>query len=327
MGYYADLINEKKEKQNKVVKRGTFKSGNWWISQVTAWPNRIVYIAHAEYTSGPYKGEHLGTDSLDSLEKAESYVKRLNSKEEKDNSAESHLKGLIGKKFKRDTDLERAVSSSIYTEISDWSHPRMVVFDKYTDEKFYVTTEDNNQYGKDQEFWISKVQKANEKEEKDNATEADIRAMYSQIQELKKKGIKGENIDKFYAAVNYRAAAEEHRKKYKQTGQEAYRIAAEKADRQADQWIKEINRSIRNSKEKGYYAKLAEEMAAKKNALEPVQRAEQLAREGKQYKDIIETIKKEYNLPTDKATRAADQGKRNYELNPVNGEHKKPAKI
>ena len=85
MGYYADLIKEKKEKQNKVVKRGTFKSGNWWISQETAWPNRIVYSAHAEYTSGPYKGEHHGTDSLDSLEKAESYVKRLNSKEEKDN--------------------------------------------------------------------------------------------------------------------------------------------------------------------------------------------------------------------------------------------------
>ena len=85
MGYYADLINEKKEKQNKVVKRGTFKSGNWWISQETAWPNRIVYSAHAEYTSGPYKGEHHGTDSFDSLAKAESYVKRLNSKEEKDN--------------------------------------------------------------------------------------------------------------------------------------------------------------------------------------------------------------------------------------------------
>ena len=83
MGYYADLINEKKEKQNKVVKRGTFKSGNWWISQETAWPNKIVYSAHAEYTSGPYKGEHHGTDSFDSLAKAESYVKRLNSKEEK----------------------------------------------------------------------------------------------------------------------------------------------------------------------------------------------------------------------------------------------------
>ena len=105
----------------------------------------------------------------------------------------------------------------------------------------------------------------NEKEETENASEADIRAMYSQIQELKKKGIKGENIDKFYAAVNYRAAAEEHRKKYKQTGQEAYKIAAEKADRQADQWIKEINRSIRNEKEKGYYAKLAEEKQERKN--------------------------------------------------------------
>ena len=83
-----------------------------------------------------------------------------------------------------------------------------------------------------------------------------------------------------------------------------------------------------NSKEeKGYYAKLAEEKEAKRNALEPVKRAEQLAREGKQYAEIVEAIKKEYNLPTDKAARAADQGKRNYELNPVNGEHKKPAKL
>ncbi len=90
--------------------------------------------------------------------------------------------------------------------------------------------------------------------------------------------------------------------------------------------LEEFDR-FNNEKEEGYYAKLAEEKKAKRNALEPVQRAEQLAREGKQYKDIIETIKKEYNLPTDKATRAADQGKRNYELNPINGEHKKPAKF
>ena len=96
------------------------------------------------------------------------YADLIKQKQEKRNSAESHLKGLIGKKFKRDTDLERAVNGSIYTEISDWSHPRMVVFDKYTDEKYILTTEDNNKYGKDQEFWISKVQKANSKEERRN---------------------------------------------------------------------------------------------------------------------------------------------------------------
>lgn len=165
----------------------------------------------------------------------------------------------------------------------------------------------------------------NSKEEKDNASEEYIRKMYAEIQELKRKGVK--DIDKYYAAINQYKEAEEQMKRYKETGKSYYKTAADNLKREADQWMREIKASMHNEKEEGYYAKLAEEKKAKRNALEPVKRAEQLAREGKQYAEIIETLKKEYNLPADKAARAADQGKRNYELNPINGEHKKPARI
>lgn len=187
------------------------------------------------------------------------YEDLIKQKQEKRNSAESHLRGLIGKKFKRDTDLERAVNGSIYTEISDWSHPRMVVFDKYTDEKYILTTEDNNKYGKDQEFWISKVQKVNSQEEKDNASEEYIRKMYAEIQELKRKGVK--DIDKYYAAINQYKEAEEQMKRYKETGKSYYKTAADNLKREADQWMREIKATIHNEKEEkeeGYYAKLAE---------------------------------------------------------------------
>lgn len=152
-------------------------------------------------------------------------------------------------------------------------------------------------------------EKQNAKEEKDNASVQDrFRYKGCMITILKK----GENQYTFSVEQNGR-----------EEGSNKVYPSQDKAEAEAKREV-EINW---NEKEESYYAKLAEEKAAKKNALEPVQRAEQLAREGKQYKDIIETIKQEYNLPTDKATRAADQGKRNYELNPINGEHKKPAKI
>lgn len=151
----------------------------------------------------------------------------------------------------------------------------------------------------------------NEKEETENASEADIRAMYAQIQELKKKGIKGENIDKFYAAVNYREAAEQHRKKYKETGEIGYKWAAERADKQADQWVAEIKRSMRNEKEKGYYAKLIEE---KKNLTYDV---DKLAKQVKTWLDtgaysereIAEKLEKDYGMPKSTANHILEKGK------------------
>lgn len=152
-------------------------------------------------------------------------------------------------------------------------------------------------------------EKQNSKEEKDNASVQDrFRHKGCMITILKK----GENQ---YTFTIEQSGREE--------GTNATYPTQDKAESEAKREV-EANW---NEKEEGHYAKLSEEKKAKRNALEPVKRAEQLAREGKQYAEIIEAIKKEYNLPTDKATRAADQGKRNYELNPINGEHKKPAKI
>ena len=174
------------------------------------------------------------------------YADLIKQKQEKRNSAESHLKGLIGKKFKRDTDLERAVNSSIYTEISDWSHPRMVVFDKYTDEKYILTTEDNNQYGKDKEFWISKVQKANSKEEKDNE---------STVEKFDHYGSKIEIIKTDSGNFRYRVSK---KGKFKESMSVSTRSEAMRdAIKDAETWA--------NEKEEGYYAKLAEEKAERNN--------------------------------------------------------------
>ena len=261
MGYYADLIKEKKEKQNSIVKKGMFNKGTYTIDKTTGMFGRTVYIVHVHYEKGPSKDMTFGSDSFETLQDAQKYADRLNSKEEKEN----------GKVFETWDDVVRGLEQQGYEvdSINRSRYSKWVTCYKGGDEyevEFARLTYRDGETNYEMMGRISKVgPKRNEKEETENASEADIRAMYSQIQELKKKGIKGENIDKFYAAVNYRAAAEEHRKKYKQTGQEAYKIAAEKADRQADQWIKEINRSIRNEKEKGYYAKLAEEKASRKN--------------------------------------------------------------
>lgn len=202
MNYYEKIIQEKMN-STQVVEKGTIKGAEYFIEKVTEtvkYPRpfeQVRYIGKLKKDGRViiYTPRHENLDTckraLDKLvdenksmfnnSKGETnmgyYADLIKQKQEKRNSAESHLKGLIGKKFKRDTDLERAVNGSIYTEISDWSHPRMVVFDKYTDEKYILTTEDNNKYGKDQEFWISKVQKVNEKEEKDNADSAYVEAL------------------------------------------------------------------------------------------------------------------------------------------------------
>lgn len=261
MGYYADLIKEKKDKQNfrdplftKVVGVGTpddykakFKKGDKVKLKgsndegiIVEGPIKMRASLTPTYRIKLTDGKVVG--------RYEEELKK-NSKEEKDNDK------VVEKYTKDGAEIEIIKTDS-------GSYKAKVYKDGITKEIATVTTS-LSEAKHTAELYSKKMQ--NEKEETENASEADIRAMYSQIQELKKKGIKGENIDKFYAAVNYRAAAEEHRKKYKQTGQEGYRIAAEKADRQADQWIKEINRSIRNEKEKGYYAKLAEEKASRKN--------------------------------------------------------------
>ena len=265
MGYYADLIKEKKEKKNglgsrhgNVVKEFKYKGCDIAILRgYSSGP----YDGTSSYGADVYKGDlRLGLDDIFySQARAEADAKlavdmflrshKNNSKEEKDNASVQdkfrHKGCMITILKKGENQYTFTIEQNGREEGTNKVYPSQDKAEREAKREVEVN-------------W-------NEKEETENASEADIRAMYSQIQELKKKGIKGENIDKFYAAVNYRAAAEEHRKKYKQTGQEAYKIAAEKADRQADQWIKEINRSIRNEKEKGYYAKLAEEKQERKN--------------------------------------------------------------
>ena len=188
------------------------------------------------------------------------YEDLIKQKQEKRNSAESHLRGLIGKKFKRDTDLERAVNGSIYTEISDWSHPRMVVFDKYTDEKYILTTEDNNKYGKDQEFWISKVQKVNSQEEKDNEnfhylgkTFSVTSGNFHQVRQQVQKAY-WDKVKELEVKLRSAQGAEEQRiEKELREIREGYKETMEEFDR------------FNNSKEESYYAKLAEEKKNKQH--------------------------------------------------------------
>lgn len=198
--------------------------------------------------------------------------------QEKHNSAESHLKRLIGKRFKRDTDLERAVNGSIYTEISDWSHPRMIVFDKYSDEKFYVTTEDNHQYGKDQEFWISRVEKANSKEEKDNDSVED---------KFRHKGCLITIVKKSSGRYAFSITQNGHEEMSDQTYS-----TQDEAERGAKREVEEVWSSKDNSK--SYYQSIIE----KKNA-DP----EESMRKLQALKPIVEAFKRKGMTKHEVATR------------------------
>lgn len=100
----------------------------------------------------------------------------------------------------------------------------------------------------------------NSKKEKENFDMDYFRKMYDEIQELKRKGVKGANIDKYYAAINQYKEAEKYMKLYKETGKSYHKTSAESLKREADRWMKEVKESIHNnSKEQGYYAKLIAE--------------------------------------------------------------------
>lgn len=103
----------------------------------------------------------------------------------------------------------------------------------------------------------------NAKEEKDNGR---IEEMYREIQELKKKGLSSLDIDKYYGAINYRKTAEQYLAEYKKTKNTDYKYAAESQLRKAEQLEREYKKHLHNAdEEKGYYAKLAEEKASRKN--------------------------------------------------------------
>ena len=72
-----------------------------------------------------------------------------------------------------------------------------------------------------------------------------------------------------------------------------------------------------------YYEKIIQE---KKNRLEPVNRAQQLAHQGVSYSEMIDIIREEYHLSLEQARRAVDQGKRHYELTSF-GIKKQPIRI
>ena len=185
MSYYGKIavakLNEKEEKENGVSydlvkaiveegrKRGlTGSELNRWVAEkVRAFDNSKEEKENKMDVESIVKGlrkkelEKAGFDK-----KTIDYLSKNNTEDEKENGIDSHLRSLIGKKFKKDSDLERAVKQAISAKISDWNGSKMTVFDKQTDEKFILTTEDNNKYGAEQEFWISKVEKTNSKEEK-----------------------------------------------------------------------------------------------------------------------------------------------------------------
>ncbi len=109
-------------------------------------------------------------------------------------------------------------------------------------------------------------------------------------------------------------------KNYKTIGTKYLRTLDE-----AIRWGKEVaEKESRNSKDKeNYYEKIIQE---KKNRLEPVNRAQQLAHQGVSYSEMIDIIREEYHLTLDQAQRAVDQGKRHYELTSF-GIKKNPIKL
>ena len=294
MGYYADLINEKKEKQNKVVKRGTFKSGNWWISQETAWPNRIVYSAHAEYTSGPYKGEHHGTDSFDSLAKAESYVKRLNSKEEKDNADSAYIEAS--------QKAERIINRMLQSR------------DKKEAKRFLEKIGwETRTLGEDPADYARAIRKAvrnypeksaeilsNEKEEKDNENFHYLGKTFSvtsgNYKEVRKQ------IEQTYKD----AVSKLERKISSSTGSEKSKLEEElrKIKSGYKETLEEFDWGFGNEKEeeKGYYAKLVEE----KNA-NPYYIALSLIKDKHSVNDMVRELTSNYGVSKSEALHAIEK--------------------
>lgn len=142
--------------------------------------------------------------------------------------------------------------------------------------------------------------------------------MYREIQELKKKGLSSMDIDKYYAAINYRKTAEQYLAEFKKTKNTDYKYAAEGQLRKAEELEREYKKHLHNAdeekdndigqfvkglrkkeleksgfdkktvdyltkknEEEGYYAKLAEE---KKNG--------DMDKGGKIYWDCINAHKK-----------------------------------
>ena len=76
-----------------------------------------------------------------------------------------------------------------------------------------------------------------------------IEEMYREIQELKKKGLSSLDIDKYYAAINYRKTAEQYLEEFKKTKNTDYKYAAEGQLRKAEQLEREYKKHLHNADE------------------------------------------------------------------------------
>lgn len=187
----------------------------------------------------------------DAIKQAETWA---NEKEEKDNQKFSSIEQAFAYIEKQGYEIERR----------DWHKRNPLQWEWLPVKKDGRSSQieffkDLDEYG----HFTGKVDAyVNAKEEKDNGR---IEEMYREIQELKKKGLSSMDIDKYYAAINYRKTAEQYLAEYKKTKNTDYKYAAEGQLRKAEQLEKEYKKHLHNADEKGYYAKLAEEKASRKH--------------------------------------------------------------
>lgn len=283
MGYYADLIKQKQENQNANVfpvpgtvrelktraeverymfeqRREVDKCISWMEStkkkiqeiEKEPKPHSIGWAERLRSAQGSYKQYKRWMEMHeDFAARAEDWLSKNrnskdNEKEEKDNESTVEKFDHYGSKI----EIIKTDSGKFRFRVSKKGNFK---------ESMTVSTlsEARRDAIKQAETW------ANEKEEKDNGR---IEEMYREIQELKKKGLSSTDIDKYYAAINYRKTAEQYMSEFKKTKNTDYKYAAEGQLRKAEQLEREYKKHLHNSdEEKGYYAKLAEEKAERKN--------------------------------------------------------------
>lgn len=279
MGYYADLIKEKKEKQNSQYYTIEAFGNDYHVStlaecdRVLAEVRRVFEIAKRQAHDRLTELQDEFTKFGRELSKIERQIdaSNKNSKEEKDNASVQdrfRYKGCMITILKKgENQYTFSVEQNGHEEGTNATYP----------------TQDKAESEAKREIEVN----WNEKEEKNNGR---IEEMYREIQELKKKGLSSLDIDKYYAAINYRKTAEQYLAEFKKTKNTDYKYAAEGQLRKAEQLEREYKKHLHNSDEKGYYAKLAEEKASKKNARD----YDEINKVYKEAKFIVDELRRKY---------------------------------
>lgn len=375
MGYYADLIKQKQEKQNAKpfytpgiptkelktraeVERYMFEQRRevdkiiGWMESTKkkiqdiekepkphdiGWADRLgrAKSSYKQYKRWMEMHEDFAARAEDWLDKNRN--SKDNEKEEKDNS--TVIRGTVhGHKYEVDrmsdgsyigyvydeedfpifksglhstsSGAEQEIKSKVFNskeEKENYEHPFEYLI-KLAKQKGYPDLvkhlqEHKMEYLKDSSRIFARIKGLEGLPDKNNSDEKDngrIEEMYREIQELKKKGLSSMDIDKYYAAINYRKTAEQYLAEFKKTKNTDYKYAAEGQLRKAEQLEREYKKHLHNSEEKGYYAKLAEEKAANKNSSSSLHRAINLIlsylQDGWSEDKIKRELKSQYNV-------------------------------